>query len=186
MAGIQESGDEGGDYAAVPQEEPEADQGEEEWWSAEDWRRWKKEQKKWWDDEDTSSGEDLPWDELQTEEMQVLPDEVLGWLLLRRTNLSSSHRLSVQASVGNSLRFSDLEIALRDQEEELLAADHGRGQQHGKKRSFWVEEDGNWGMVGTNMDEMDENAEIHWVGNQLPSDVYDPRSQLQHCRDLRG
>ena len=26
-------------------------------------------------------------------------------------------------------------------------------------------------MVVTNMDELEENTEIHWVGNQLPTDV---------------
>lgn len=39
IAGIQESGDESGDFAAVPQQELEADGDGEEWWSAEDWRR---------------------------------------------------------------------------------------------------------------------------------------------------
>ena len=43
-----------------------------------------------------------------------------------------------------------------------------------KKRSYWVEEEGNWGMLVNNMDDMEENSEIHWVGSQLPSDVYDP------------
>eukprot|EP00435_Cladocopium_sp_Y103_P024092 s1073_g5.t2 len=170
---IQEE-EEGGTYEPVPQDEPEAgDDGYVDWWSPEEWRKWRKEQRKLWEDDDTSSGEDLPWDELQTEELQVLPDEVLGWLLLRRANLSSSNRLSVQASVGNSLRFSDLEMALRDQEEELLAADHGRGGHQSKKRSYWIEEDGCWGMIVTQPDEFDEN-EVHWVGHQLPNDVYDP------------
>ena len=56
-----------------------------------------------------SSGEDLPWDELEVEDVQVLPDEALGWLVLRRANLSSSSRLSVQASVQNSLSFRAIE-----------------------------------------------------------------------------
>ena len=42
-------------------------------------------------------------------EIQVLPHEVLGWLLLRRANLSAQSRL-------------------RDQEEELLAADSQRAE----------------------------------------------------------
>lgn len=99
-------------------------------------RRWKKEQKKWWDEDDTSSGENLPWDELQTKEMQVVLDEMFGMLFPRRANLSGSHRLSAQVSVSNSLRCSDLEIAFRDLEEKLLVSNHGRGGQDGKKRSF--------------------------------------------------
>ena len=178
MDAVQESGDERGDYQAVAAEEPE-DEGEEEpeyyeeKWTDEQWKEWRKKQwKEWYDD--TSSGEDLPWDELQNEEIQVLPDEVPGWLLLRRANLSASSRLSVQASVNNSLKFRDIEVALRDQEEELLQADQGRGQhQAHKRRSFW-EEEGNWGLLATSADDIDENAEIHWVGTKLPEDVYDP------------
>ena len=40
--------------------------------------------------------QDYPWDELEVEDIQVLPDEVLGWLLLRRASL----RLAVQSSGG--------------------------------------------------------------------------------------
>ena len=171
---IQESGDERGDYAAVPQgleDEEEHEDWEPRWTDAE-WKEWRKQQKKEWYDDDSSSGEDLPWDELQVEEIQVLPDEVLGWLLLRRANLSASSRLSVQASVNNSLKFQDIELALRDQQEELLQADQSRGP-HGKRRTYWVEEDGQWGLLAA-MEDGDEVAEIHWVGPQLPAEVYDP------------
>jgi hypothetical protein len=89
--------------------------------------------------------------------------------------------VALATSHGHSLRFSDLEIALRDQEEEFLAADHGRGGHPAKKRSFWIVEEGNWRMVVTNMDELEENTEIHWVSNQLPTDV---NMILQLCRDL--
>ena len=109
------------------------------------------------------------------EEIQVLPDEVLGWLLLRRANLSAASRLSVQASVNNSLKFQDIETALRDQEEEeLLQADQHRGGHQGKRRTFWVEEEGQWGLLASNGDDVDEQAEIHWVGSQLAPEVYDP------------
>ena len=94
IAGIQESGDESGDFAAVPKQELEADGDGEEWWSAEDWRRWKKEHKKWWQDHESFSGEDLPWDELQAEEMPVLPDEVLlGWFLAAADGFQSKLQL---------------------------------------------------------------------------------------------
>eukprot|EP00913_Durusdinium_trenchii_P000777 g725.t1 len=118
---------------------------------------------------------DLPWDELQVEEISVLPDEVLGWLLLRRANLSASSRLSVQASVNNSLKFSDIELALRDQEEELLQADLQRGHPHGRRRTYWVEEDGQWGLLASPVEDgYEDTNEIHWVGAKLPPDVYDP------------
>ena len=151
-------------------EEPEDLQG----WTVEEWREWRQRYRGGDDDEeDASSGEDLPWDELQVENLQVLPDEVLGWLLLRRANLSASSRLSVQASVQNSLSFRDIELALRDQEEELLQADSHRHQ--GKRRTFWVEEEGNWGLLAVPDDGQDDVLqEVHWVGTQLPPEVYDP------------
>lgn len=78
--------------------------------------------------------EDVPWDELEVEEREILPDEVLGWILLRRAGLTTQNRLAVQASVGNSLRYDAIERALRDQEEELLAAERRPpGKGHGYK-----------------------------------------------------
>ena len=146
---------------------------EEEW---EDWRKFKKwkqtgRAKSHQEDsgEDLSSGEDLPWDELEVEDVQVLPDEVLGWLLLRRANLSSSSRLSVQASVQNSLSFRAIERALRDQEEELLHVDAHRPPQQQRRRTYWVEEEGAWGLLMTPDDAMEElSGEAHWVGDRLP------------------
>lgn len=176
-----------------PREDEEADQAEEhrsgqdegddygayeEYWTDEEWRLWyQMSRKKWNYDEDSevSSGEDLPWEELEVENVEVLPEEVLGWLLLRRSNLSSANRLSVQASVQNSLSFEAIERALRDQEEELLAADlqrqHGKGRGHG--RTFWVEENGQWGLLLQGEEAIEDMAgDIHWVGNQLPPEVY--------------
>ena len=59
----------------------------------------------------TTRKDDIPWADLEMEEIQVLPDEVLCWLLLRRANLSAQSRLSVQASVANSLKFDAVERA---------------------------------------------------------------------------
>ena len=159
-----------GEYDPLPTEEPE---GERTWWTDEEWRQWRRDQRKSYYD-DTSSGEDLAWDELETEDIQVLPDEVLGWLLVRRANLSASSRLSVQASVQNSLFCRDIENALRDQEEELLQADQQRHDRHPKRRTYWVEEEGQWGLLTTMDETVDEAQEIHWVGSQLPSDAYTP------------
>lgn len=141
-------------------------------YTAAEWREWRRQHDD--DEDDVSSGEDLPWDELEVENLQVLPDEVLGWLLLRRANLSASSRLSVQASVQNSLSFRDIEMALRDQEEELLQADANR-HHSGKRRTFWVEEEGQWGLLAVPDEGPDDLLqEVHWVGNQLPPEVYDP------------
>jgi hypothetical protein len=65
------------------------------------------------DDQDREETEkDLP---------AILPEEVLGWLPMRRSGLSSTSRLSIQASAGNSLRFYDVEQAMRQQDDELLS-----------------------------------------------------------------
>ena len=154
-----------------PPHEPDDGWWEEPQWTEDEWRDWRRRQRQ---QDESSSGEDLPWDELEIEDMQVLPDEVLGWLLLRRANLSSASRLAVQASVQNSLMFRDIENALRDQEEELMQ--HDQHRHPGRKRTYWVEEEGAWGLLMTDGEDLqDELApEIHWVGNQLPSDVYSP------------
>eukprot|EP00913_Durusdinium_trenchii_P011815 g11097.t1 len=151
-------------------------------WTAEEWNEWLGKKKKHdgsdsWsayaeDDEDMN----VPWDELEVNDAEVLPDEVLGWILLRRAGLSTQSRLSVQASVGNSLKFEAIERALRDQEEELLAAERRPvgGKGHGYKgsaprRTFWVEQDREWGLLDG---EPDEELQVHWVGHKLPDDVY--------------
>lgn len=120
--------------------------------------------------------ENVPWDELEVQEAEALPEEVLGWLLLRRAGLSTSSRLSVQASVGNSLRFDAIERALRDQEEELLAAERrpqmkghgGKGQP--PRRTFWVEENKEWGLLDFEPDQ--DEVPVHWIGSRLPDEVY--------------
>lgn len=178
--------------ASVPQDgEPADDQ-----WTEEEWRAWNE----WYarssaDDryssydpfeDDPDAG--IPWDELELGESEVLPEEVLGWILLRRAGLPVSSRLSVQASVGNSLRFDDIERALRDQEEELLAAErrpHERrfGKGGGPpKRTFWVEEDKQWGLLDLQPDD-DEDLPIHWIGEQLPEEVYSVQMSSEAATD---
>ena len=46
---------------------------------------------------------------------EVLPDEVLGWLLLARSGLDAQERAAVLASSGNKLGTRDIEAALRAQ-----------------------------------------------------------------------
>lgn len=151
-----------GGYAAVPQDDPSEHAQQE--WTDEEWRQWYKSRRGDYDDDSSSSGEDYAWDELEVEEVHVLPDEILGWLLLRRANLSSANRLAVQSSVQNSLFFRDIENALRDQEEELLQADQHRLPH--RKRTYWVEDQGVWGLL-VSEDAVDEMSDIHWVGSNL-------------------
>ena len=131
------------------------------WWGYHSWSwdgQWSPQ--KWKKSYDSGSDDDegftdlLGWADLEVDDKEILPSEVLGWLLLRRSGLPAASRLSVQSSVGNSLKFEDLERALRDQEEELLAAEANRGprQQH-PRRTFWVEEDGAWGLINEDIDE---------------------------------
>ena len=61
------------------------------------------------DDDDSDSAAALAdlqvWDKYEQGLEEVLPSEVLRWLLLRRANLPSAARLSIQAAAGNSLQF---------------------------------------------------------------------------------
>ena len=84
------------------------------------------------DDEDSDDSaaalKDLQvWDKYEHGLEEVLPSEVLGWLLLRRANLPSAARLSIQAASGNSLHLQDIERAMRSMEDELMIHDESRG-----------------------------------------------------------
>ena len=177
-------------------EEPEGGDAawEDEWygyWTPQQWREWNS----WWtQDSDSQSWDggfeeededaDVPWDELEVDEAEVLPEEVLGWILLRRAGLPTSSRLSVQASVGNSLRFDAIERALRDQEEELLAAERRPfDRRHGgpQRRTYWVK---NWGLMDYEPDQ--DDLPIHWVGERLPDEVYHVDPEVGHEYDDSG
>ena len=132
-----------------------------ETWSAEEWEAW---YRGWWqedrsprryrrgrDDEDEEDDPPLPdpeWDKYELEEIEVLPPEILGWMLLRRSGLPGQARLSVLAATNNSLDFEVVEKAMRDQEEELLSAErHRDSRDHRGRRSYWVEDSGEWGLM---------------------------------------
>ncbi|CAE7939143.1 unnamed protein product, partial [Symbiodinium necroappetens] len=112
------------------------------------------------------------------EEVEVLPPEILGWLLLRRANLSSASRLAILSVTGNKLEFDLVEKALRDQEEDLLASERQRDPRAARhRRSYWVEDQGEWGLLAEDaFDEAheggDASLDIHWVGSRLPAEVY--------------
>ena len=145
-------------------------EGEDGKWTEADWQKWREMESK--DKPQAPDPDDLPWDELEVDTMEVLPDEVLGWLLLRRAGLPASSRLSVQAAIGNSLRFTEVERALRDQEEELLQAETRASERRGpQKRSYWVEQEQEWGLLDMHPDSSDETP-VHWIGKELPAEVY--------------
>ncbi|CAE7201713.1 RE1, partial [Symbiodinium sp. KB8] len=133
-------------------------------------------------DDSTRALEDLElWDKYDESLPEVLPSEVLGWLLLRRSGLGHQSSLAVQSAAGNSLKLEDIEKSLRSMEDELLNQElrprHGLGPPGGKgrQRTYWVEEDGEWSMwMGDNrdLDEIFEVGEIHYVGKRLPAQVH--------------
>ena len=113
--------------------------------------------------------EDLElWDKYEEKLEEVLPSELLGWLLLRRAGLSAQGRLSVQAAAGNSLRLEKIETAMRGMEEELLSHEAPRGQGPGhRRRTYWVEELGQWSLLladDEDMSEVMDNVGIRPVG----------------------
>ncbi|CAE7337263.1 unnamed protein product, partial [Symbiodinium sp. KB8] len=159
-------------------------------WTAEEWEAWYsgwngKKQGRWESKSDggasSAARPQLPepkWERFALEEIEVLPPEILGWLLLRRANLSSASRLAILSVTGNKLEFDLVEKALRDQEEDLLASERQRDPRaQRQRRSYWVEDQGEWGLLAEDFfDEATETGDnvmdIHWVGNRLPAEVY--------------
>ena len=143
-------------------------------WQA--WYRWKSWKDKSWDSgsEDDESDPPIRWEQFEFSDVQVLPSEILGWLLLRRSGLPASARLSVLSAINNSLDLDTMERAMRDQEEELLLAESARSHHQLPKprRSFWVEQDSSWGLVNDFDPEEVEDSTIMWVGHQLPEEVH--------------
>ena len=62
---------------------------------------------------------------------------------------------------------------MRDQEEELLQAEQQRNQRYDNRprRTYWVEEQGQWGLVN-DVAEEEEPQSIMWVGDKLLAEVY--------------
>ena len=129
-------------------------------------------------DDSAKALEDVKLWEAHDEELpEVLPSEVLGWLLLRRAGLTSQQRLSVQAAAGNSLRLDAVERALRGMEEELLQSEsHGKGgREPPRRRTYWVEDSGHWSLLlgeSSELDELVEGGDTLYVGERLPQQVY--------------
>ena len=120
------------------------------------------------DTEDLLQGIKL-WDEFDTGLPEVLPSELLGWLMLRRCSLSSQQRLNILSSVGNSLRAEDIERGLRGAEDELRLheRDHQKGGGKGQKGRavFWMEHGGEWALLNAAEEDMEDwTTDVHWVG----------------------
>ncbi|CAE7706187.1 GIP [Symbiodinium sp. CCMP2456] len=110
------------------------------------------------------------WNRYEEKLEDVLPSELLGWLLLRRAGLSAQARLSVQAASGNTLALDRIELALRGMEDELLAQEHSRGPPPpGRRRSYWVEEEGHWSILLADAEDLQDSLEgipLHYVGDE--------------------
>ena len=177
---VQETNEEPNDHEGY-EELPQSEHGwSEQRWTADEWRQWQRDRWQRQEDDDTSSNwwdqkeETIRWEQFEFGEVQILPQEILGWLLLRRSGLPASARLSVLSAINNRLDLDTMERAMRDQEEELLVAEanRSRGDLHRPRRSFWVEQDSQWGLLGDlETEEVDDSA-IYWVGDRLPQDVY--------------
>ena len=129
------------------------------------------------------------WERYDESLPDVLPSELLGWLLLRRASISHQASLAVQSAASGSLRLDDIEKALRAMEDEILQQElrprgglGAGGKGHGRHRTYWVEEGGEWSMwLGENndLDELFDGGEIHYVGKKLPPQVH-PEPYVAH------
>ena len=124
----------------------------------------------------------VEWDEEDSQLPQILPEEVLGWLLLKRSSLPSAARLSIQAAAGNSLKISDVERAMRQQEDELLQMERQRGPGPSSRpaRNFWVEkEDGAWGLVVNDLDDFETLTDdmVHWLTEDELAETFQVQSE---------
>ena len=154
------------------------------------WRNWYGWNRSWgnrwnWHEDSFEEAAAFEWEELESSLPEILPEEVLGWLLLRRSGLSSSSKLSIQAAAGNSLKYSDIERAMRQQEDELLHAErqkapqaHQRGQ-----RTYWLESEGQWGLLMDEPEDWDNPAEelVHWVDHGTMASVFGVIEPEQHA-----
>ncbi|CAE7373259.1 RE1 [Symbiodinium necroappetens] len=149
------------------------------------WRRSRRKAKDRESDSDDSThalADMALWERYDESLPDVLPSEVLGWLLLRRAGISHQASLAVQSAAANSLRLDDIEKSLRAMEDEILGQElrprgglGPGGKGHGRHRTYWVEESGEWAMwLGENgeLDELFDGGEVHYVGKKLPSQVH--------------
>ena len=113
------------------------------------------------------------WSEMDSGLPEVLPTELLGWLMLRRCNLTAQQRLNILSTTGNSLKAEDIENALRGAEDELRVQEDAKGKGKGgrsiNRPNFWIEEGGEWGLLAADEAEFLEGSldDVHWVGKDI-------------------
>ncbi|CAE7363183.1 TY1B-A [Symbiodinium natans] len=154
--------------------------GHQSRWSHRDWQRWKAGKWSAQDGDDSSDESIIEWEEFLHDE-DILPEEILGWILLRKAGLSPSARLAVQSAVQGDLSFDRVERTLRDQEEELLGLERkgsGKGKQ-APRRSFWVEDEGHWGLVTCSLEDEFSEDQIAWWHE--PGEVPEPDDETASC-----
>ena len=145
-------------------------------WRYNGWQDWSDWKTGGWD---SPSSRDYHWEDDETSFQDIIPEEVLGWLLMRRSGLPSAAKLAIQASSGNSMRFSDVEKAMRQQEDELMAQERQRGVQRAQ-RTYWVENQGQWGIFLTDLDDrQDEDDQIHWVDPSSMGDQWGAQDESE-------
>ena len=112
------------------------------------------------------------WDDLDLGLPEVLPTELIGWIMLRKSALNAAQRLNVLSSIGNSLKAEDVERGLRGAEDELRLVERERegrpkGHSKGKHRNtFWIEQDDQWGILLTeeaDAEDILEQNDVHWL-----------------------
>lgn len=154
-------------------------------WTGEEWGDWYEDS--WHDDSwsgqyDDNETDAVQWDEIDGGLPEILPEEVLGWLLMRRSGLSSQSKLSIQAAAGNSLKFSDVERAMRAQEEELLNQErnrHSTNKPH--HRSFWIQDGDSWGLFMGGSEEVEgvDEERVHWLETEaFAATVFPPETDI--------
>ena len=121
------------------------------------------------------------WDDLDLGLPEVLPTELTGWIMLRKSALNAAQRLNVLSSMGNSLKAEDVERGLRGAEDELRLVERERegrpkGHSKGKRRNtFWIEQDDQWGILLTeeaDTEDILEQNEVHWLSTNAMEQAF--------------
>ena len=156
---------------SIAPEEQEASPSESDHWDWRSWRGWYWRQG--WDD---YSPKWKAWDD-RPEQSTWKIWRPLSRTFWRRRSWGGSFcggaicpKLSIQASSGNSLKFNDIERAMRQQEDELLHNEkHRPGHHHRLSRSFWVEQEGQWGLLLHEPDDVDGSSEdqVKWLDAEV-------------------
>ncbi|CAK9111156.1 unnamed protein product, partial [Durusdinium trenchii] len=94
-----------GAYERVPTQDPGSDAGND-WWTQEEWDTWRRRNRHWrrddamswtaWE-EDEEEDPVIEWEQFDLGSERILPDEILGWILLRRSGRPANARMHIGA-----------------------------------------------------------------------------------------